>query len=220
MIFLCSKTLIGQIPTLNPFFFGKNSLVTNVVPSHLTSIGQFYADEEWNAGNIFLKNGDSLVAYYMRYDLVRNHLEVIIDTKIVALNGSFIDQFEWFSVQRLKPERFINKDHFHFTESEEIYGFSELLEDGEIKLLKSKVVFAPQRATSPTLVNSTDEKIQVIEKFFIEKEDVIYEVSGSKKKNLEILNSKELKEYIKGSNLHFTNENDLRRIIKFVNVDN
>ncbi|MEQ6167372.1 hypothetical protein AAOE16_09265 [Ekhidna sp. MALMAid0563] len=207
----------SQIPTLNPFFFGQKPQKTNVTLTNLTSIGQYYADLQWNAGNIHLKNGDSLIAYYMRYDLVRNHLEVIIDTKIMAINGSFIDRFEWFSIERLRPEKFMNKNQYSLESLTDIAGFPELLVDGDVKLFKCKIVFAPRQATSPTLVNDTDSEIQVLEEYYYEKEGEIFEVTGNKRKNLDFLERSSLNKHLKENDLRFNAENDLIKIIQYVN---
>ncbi|WP_425390671.1 hypothetical protein [Ekhidna sp.] len=209
----------AQIPTFNPFFFGQKKQQTNVTPINLTSIGKYYADRSWNAGNIYLNNGDSLIAYYMRYDLIRNHLEIIIDTKIMAINGSFIDHFEWFSINRLQPEKFVNKQNYGMPELSEVPGFPELMVDGDVKLLKCKKVFAPRQATSPTLVNDTDEEIQILELYYYIKNGEIFEVVGSKNKNLNFLDHVGLEDFVKKENLKFNNENDLVKITTFINEE-
>ena len=206
-----------QVPTFNPFFFGNKTQKTNVTPVNLTSIGQYYADAQWNAGNIHLKNGDSLIAYYMRYDLIRNHLEVIIDTKILAINGSFIDHFEWFSIERLRPEKFVDKNQYGLEELTEISGFPELLVDGDVKLFKCKIVFAPRQATSPTLVNDTGKKVQILEKYYYEKDGELFEVTGSKRKNYDFLDHHLVRSHVKEQDLRFNNESDLISIIEYVN---
>ncbi len=207
----------SQIPTLNPFFFGYNDKESKVTPSNLTSIGKYYADNNWNAGNLFLKNGDSLVAYYMRYDLVRNHVEIIIDTKIKAINGSFIDSLEWFSIGRLRPEKYVNKKITTLRNEADISGFTEILCDGNIKLYKCKMVFAPRQATSPTLVNDTDSEVQVLEKYYYVKDGELFEIGNSKKRNLNFLDVNGLEGFVKQENLKFSNERDLIEIAEFVN---
>lgn len=216
LVFLHSN-LYSQTPTLNPFFFGQNNQKTKVTPSNLTSIGQYYADLNWNAGNLFLKNGDSLIAYYMRYDLVRNHVEIIVDTKIKAINGSFIDSLEWFSSSRLRQEKYINKRITPLGKVEGISGFAELLYNGRIKLYKCKHVFAPRQATSPTLVNDTDSEIQILEKYYYEKNGNLFEIVNSKKKNLDFSDIKGLEKYVKKDNLKFSNERDLIQIAEYAN---
>lgn len=207
----------SQIPTYNPFFFGDKQVEANVPTVDLTAIGRYHFDQNWNAGNIHLNNGDSLIAYYMRYDLVKNQLEVILGNSIKAINGSFIKSFEWFSVDRLRPEKFISKHNIQFERSSDVTGFLQLLEDGVVRLLKCKRMIAPKAATSPTLVNNTDSDIQAIEEFFLVKDGKAFEVSGGKKRNLEMFNSKTLAKFVKQSNLRFNNESDLRKIVEYYN---
>ncbi len=212
---LLQSSLYSQVPTLNPFFFGESALKTNVTPMNLTSIGKYYADPNWNAGNLFLKNGDSLVAYYMRYDLVRNHVEIILDTKIKAIHGSFIDSLEWFSIERLRPEKYVNKELTGLLNAEDVSGFAEVLSNGKIKLYKCKHVFAPRQATSPSLVNETEDKVQVLEKYYYEKDERTFEIVNSRKRNLDFLSVKGLERFIKKGNLKFSNERDLIQIVEY-----
>lgn len=209
--------LNAQVATFNSFFFGTNEATSKVSPINLISIGQYHLDDKWNAGNIYLKNGDSLIAYYMRYDLIKNHIELIIDTKIKAINGSFIKSFEWFSVDRLRPEFYLNKDSFRFEDSSEITGFIQVLEQGYCKLLKVTRVFTPIESASPTLVNNTDESIQMLSEFFIVISDHAHKVYGNKKKNLALLDSDKLSAYVSQSNLKFNNEKDLIKIVRHYN---
>lgn len=207
----------AQIPTFNPFFFADNSAKSTVTPVDLIAIGKYHLDTKWNAGTIHLKNGDSLVAYYMRYDLVKNQLEIILNNKIKAINGGFIDRFEWFSVDRLRPEQFVSKQHFQFENQSEVTGFIELIQDGTSKLLKSTRVFAPIEATSPTLVNDTDQDIQILEEYFIVLGNEANEISGGKRKNLELFNSAVMDKYVKQNNLKFNNPGDLKEIVEYYN---
>ncbi|MEP0984103.1 hypothetical protein [Ekhidna sp.] len=216
-LFLGYNTCQSQIPTYNPFFFGDKHVETKVPTVDLTAIGRYHFDQSWNAGNIHLKNGDSLIAYYMRYDLIRNQLEVILGNNIKAINGSFIESFEWFSVDRLRPEVFISKQSIQFENSGDVTGFLQLLEEGVVRLLKCKRMIAPKAATSPTLVNDTDSDIQAIEEFFLVLDGKAIEISGGKKKNLEIFNSKPLTKFVKQSNLRFNNESDLKKIVEYYN---
>ncbi|WP_089356913.1 hypothetical protein [Ekhidna lutea] len=212
-----SGSLKAQVPTYNSFFFNEEAVESKVYVINLTSIGRYHFDDTWNAGNIFLKNGDSLIAYYMRYDLVRNQLEVIIGNDIKALNGGFIDWFEWFSVERLRPEKFVSAQLFQFDEQSEIRGFIQLLEDGDAKLLKCKRMYAPREATSPTIINDTDEDIQALEEYYLVVNNVAVEVTRGKRKNLDVFKSRELNRYVNQSNLKFNNERDLKEIVEYYN---
>ena len=156
----------------------------------------------------------------MRYDLIRNHLEVIIDTKILAINGSFIDHFEWFSIERLRPEKFVDKNQYGLQELSEISGFAEILVDGDVQLFKCKIVFSPRQATSPTLVNDTGKKIQILEEYYYKKDGELFEVTGSKRKNYDFLDHPLVRTHVGEHDLRFNNEGDLISIVEFVNENN
>lgn len=219
ILFYLITSLLGsaQIKSVNPFFDSGDSKTSEVPLINLVKIGDYHLDEVWNAGNIYLNNGDSLFGYYLRYDIVKNIVEIIVNKEIKAIHGNLIQKFEWFSVSRLRIERFISKKNLAFDNPNQITGFVEILVDGRVQLLKMKKFFAPQEATSPTLINDTDQKIQFAESYFIGMNNKVYDIVGSKKKNLELFSSKSMNEFVREKNLRFNSEMDLMKIIEYYN---
>lgn len=210
-----SRISFSQIPKFNPFFFQDSLSQSNVSTLQITAIGQYHYDKKWNAGNIYLESGDSLIAYYMRYDIMRNHLEVILDTKIMAINGSLIEAFEWFSAERLKQEKFVTCNSYD--KNNGVNGFFEVLVKGEIQLLKHKRIIELREGTSPTLVNNTDSDVQAYETYFFTKGKKTYQIEGGKRRNLVFFNSDLLADYVADNRLRFSNENDLKKIVGYYN---
>ncbi|MCA6073461.1 hypothetical protein [Fulvivirga sedimenti] len=208
----------GQISTYNPFFFSNDSNVTKTTPYELLALGKMHYDPTWNAGNIYLTNGDSLIAYYLRYDIIKNSLEVIINRKFYTIHNSQISSFEWFSGNRLSIEKFIRRDVFEFENAENYIGFAEVLEDGEVRLLKIKEIIYREHASS-TLVpeNAEGSDILILEKYFLVKDNHIHELATGKKRNLEFLNSEELETHVKEARLSFSVEGDLKSIVRYYN---
>ncbi len=177
-------------------------------------------DPTWNAGNIYLTNGDSLIAYYLRYDIVKNSLEVIINRKFHTIHNSQIQSFEWFSGNRLSRERFFRRDAFEFKSPENYIDFVEILEDGSVRLLKIKEIIYREHASS-TLVpeNAEGSDILILEKYFLVKDDQIHELATGKKRNLDFLDSEQLEAYVKDARLNFSVEGDLKSIVRYYNAN-
>ena len=212
-----AKEVGAQVPQTNPFFLiDHKQSVARVNAMQIKSIGRYHYDARWNAGNIYLQNGDTLRMYYMRYDIVRNHLEVIIDKQMKSIHGSLIASFEWFDAEKLKEIQFVNSKAFHF-DHDEVHGFLELLVDGEMRLLKHKKTVALGKATSPTLVNDTGSSIRTFESYYLCNGRSTHKISNGRKKNLEFFSSAELEKHVAKSKLKFGNENDLKKIVAFYN---
>ncbi len=207
----------AQVPQTNPFFLiDHEQSLARVKAIQLRSIGRYHYDTKWNAGNIYLQNGDTLRMYYMRYDIVRNHLEVIIDKQMKSVHGSLIARFDWFDAEKLKEIRFVNSRIFHFDHNE-VRGFLELLVDGKMKLLKYKKTVALGKATSPTLVNDTGSNIRTFGHYYLYNGQSTHKISNGRKKNLAFFSSVELEKHVTNSKFKFGNENDLKKIVAFYN---
>ena len=151
-----ATTSLAQIPTINPYVLETDDR-TPIAIFDIKTPGTYYYDGGWNAGHIHLNNGDSLVGYNMRYDLIKNHLEVLWGTRKIGIYGTNIDSFDWFSATRQQMQKFISKQQYLFPNPENVAGFLELLADGEVRLLKSKTIIPRYQGNSPSLVPDNDE---------------------------------------------------------------
>lgn len=210
------NALSAQVAAHNPFFHGDQQ-TARVTPVVLTDIGKYHYDEKWNAGNIYLKNGDTLTGYYMRYDLMRNHVEVIIDKLIQSIHGNLVEKFEWFDVERLRETRFISSESFAFDEDKPS-GFLEVLEEGDVILLKHRKLIHLKDASSPTLVNDTNsDNTQLFDTYFLARGAKTIKISNRKKENLQFFQSETLEDYLGKTRLRFGKEKDLKKIVKYYN---
>lgn len=210
-----------QVKQNNPFFFEGSETEVKVRGIHLTKMGTYYYDKDWNAGNIYFNNGEVIRGYYMKYDLVRSYLEVIINRDIVGFSKDQVKSFEWFSAKTLKSVKFINRKELKF--EADIPYFMEIISDGEVMLLKSKNVVAVSKGSAPTLVNDTTDDTQVFEENYLVRNGVIENVVNGRRKNLEFFSSKQLEIFVKKESLNFNNSTDLKTIVDFYNsllIDN
>ena len=206
----------GQTAKFNPFFYGNINEEAKVYTLNITDLGDYHYDIQWNAGNIHLKNGDTLVAYYMRYDIVGNHLEVIVNKKIRGIHERLINSFVWFDAANLREVFFVNSSTLNF-DDKGVAGFLEILANGKVKLLRHRKVVALADDTAPSLVNDTNSKIQTVENYYFARPKSTHKIGNSKKKNLDYFNSERLEQYINMSKLRFKSESDLKAIVRYYN---
>ena len=207
----------AQVHKYNPYFVKDSSEIVNVQVFRLTELGQHYYDKTWNAGNIYLQNGDSLFGYYIRYDIVRNSMEIIQDNAFKSINNDQIRAFDWFSVDRLKVEKFVNRKDYGFPDTGFSTFFPEVLEEGEVTLLKVKEIIARQHTASPSLINNEATGVVILDRLFYYRDGRLEEVPGNKKKNLDYFDSEGTETFVRENNFNFNEEADIRRVVRFFN---
>ncbi len=207
----------AQLPTINPFLLDSDAK-TDIAIFDVKTPGTYYYDGNWNTGHIHLKGGDSLVGYYIRYDLVRNQIEFIWGTRKVGIYGTNIDSFLWYSPIHQQEQLFISKNQFTFSKPENVAGFLEVLVDGEVRLLKSKTIIARYQATSPSLIpdDQSADNNNFIDDYYLVKGENVFKVSR-RKKILEYLSSEKVSDYLKTEKLNVSSEEDLIKIIQYYN---
>ena len=207
----------AQLPTINPYITAGDQ-TTSVSVFDIRQPGTYYYDTKWNTGHIYLNSGDSLVGYYVRYDLIRNHLEVLWDDRKVGIYGTNISGFSWFDPTVQDVRSFVSKLQFQFSDDTEVATFLEILQDGEVTLLKSKTVISRYQATSPSVVQDNySSETNILSDYFLARGKEVFHVSG-RKKTLTFLSSDKLEEYVREENLNFRIEDQLIQIIAYYNA--
>lgn len=209
----------AQVPSINKFFVPDSlSETTHIRLPRLQGFGKYHWENDWYVGNIYLKNSEKLKGYYLRYDILRNQIEIIVDDQYNYITHHQIDSLEWYNVKKLKQSRLINCANYEIKEAD-FNGFMEVLVDGEVMLLKRKFVYSLRESTSPTLVNDTDNETRVFETYYIMQNDTMEELAGGRRKNIKVLDQykKQIEKFIKDNSLGFNAENDLINIVNYYN---
>ncbi|MTI20301.1 hypothetical protein E1176_04640, partial [Fulvivirga sp. RKSG066] len=154
IIICCSyQQLYAQVPAVNPFLIPDSlSEASHIRLPRLQGFSKYYWNQNWHIGNIYFDNGQCLKGYYIRYDILKNQLEIIVDNQYKYLIHNNIERFEWYNPQRLLACKFVNTSYYDF-KKEPLTGFLEVIADGHMQLLKRRFVYALKKGTSPTLVN-------------------------------------------------------------------
>jgi len=212
-------SLEGQIPKYNPYFFRDSDERAEVAPYRLQQLGTMYFDDTWNAGSIVLQNGDSLIGYFIRFDIIRNSLEIIINRQFHTINKSQIEEFDWFSGERLDAERYVRRDKYNLPPDNYAVDFVELLVEGPLSLIKTTAVVPRQESTSPSLVpdNAKGSDMLIIEKIFFVRGDELFEVTDRKNPNLDFIDHKEVNKYVRDNRMNFSIEGDVKSVVRYFN---
>lgn len=219
LFIIITVSLEAQVPKYNPLFFKETPDSVRIAVYRLSELGAHHYDETWNAGNIYLTNGDSLLGYYIRYDIVRNSLEIILDKAFQSLNKSQIARFEWFSADRLKVEHFTSREILGFESEKMLTYFPEILEQGTVMLLKMKELISRRSANSPLLINNDTENVVVKDQLYYYRNGEITEVSGSRNRNFDFFACPRIESFVRDNNLNFSNEGDVKRAVRFYNTE-
>ncbi|MEJ2005317.1 MAG: hypothetical protein P8X57_10215 [Cyclobacteriaceae bacterium] len=210
----------AQTAAYNPYFFDQSDEKAVVSPFLIQKLGTMHVDDTWNAGKIRLQNGDSLIGYYIRYDMISNGLEIIIDRKFHSIGNAQLDAFEWFSGESLSIRTFVRRDKYNLPADEYAVGFVELLVDGKLSLIKTTAIVPRLASTSPSLIpeNAKGSDMLIIEKYFYVKDGVPFEVSSRRNPNLEFINHKEVDKYVRKNRNNFNTEEDMESVARHYNL--
>lgn len=98
-----------------------------------TVTGSLFLDDNWQTGNILLKNGGVLKQVPLKYNLESNELLVETSSGVKSVYSDKIKQFSWISAIDGQPRHFVNVDNFT-SDSELGAGFFEILIEGPYTL--------------------------------------------------------------------------------------
>jgi len=189
------------------------SLNKIVLPTS-TSMGTFYLSRDWYIGAVLAKNGTRYENFYLRYDILRNQIEMIVGKKIKILKGDRVKSFEWFNSSRLTRDTFINSEIYHH-QGNLISGFLHIIEDGEIQILLLSQITFFNGNLAPSVAKLRNE-IMVLEDLFLSKDLELFKI---RKKNQGIFEPHlgEVRTYMKENKLKMRERGDLKQIIRYYN---
>lgn len=202
-------------------FWTSPTAVSNV-------IGDFYIDSLWQNGNVkFTTNvpqlgggeSDSLSGIMVRYNVLNNELEVLVDKSkndIRVIRGS---QMKKFTVRNgTDAETYVNAAAYK--SEKPLSGFAAVLAAGKLTLVK----YYHPKITKPNYNPgfSTGEKntiVRVASDYYIVSNDNAEKLSISKKSILALMKDQgaDVEKYIKEQSVNFKSEEDLARLFSFYN---
>lgn len=175
--------------------------------------GEIYVGEDWPAGTIILRNGEKIDNYLLRYNILIDQMQFIVDKDTLA-----------FALpQELSTLTFDNHTFVYEafqTDNTIRYGYFELIEPGKNRLLlKRSVTFEMPDAKNP--VDEAATKYFVDECYFISKPGkVSYKIMCNRKSALSVLNEHqdEIDEYLRITGNKVKTPEDLKKLVSYYNT--
>jgi hypothetical protein len=210
-----TSTLEG-LTTLTP-----NELLYGIPLPPKTLIGDAYLNKEWRGANIMLFTKETVLeGFPMRYDLLKDELEVNSKSGIKVLEGRRVKSFVWLDSITRQPQFFVSAVQYKDEDNEKLKGFFEVLVDGKMPLFK-KINASIKTADYNVQFNmgSRDDKVIRKEVFYYLKDGVVYQIPKSKKKFPDIFTDKAsvMEDFVKTNGLSSDSEGDLRKIFMHYN---
>lgn len=220
---LC-QTVKSQIVDKNPnlFLSRSNGLIPEVTPLRQDAGAiKMFLEDDWYIGDVKSFEDEFIINKPLKYEIIRNRLEMQINGQIMGLSHRHVKSFEWFNVTDNRRAVFLNCKDLLFQDAQ-LIGFLEILSEGKITLSGHKTVKIFQ-GNSSTSVSGSHRKDDV----FI-KEQFYYSIDGGlitllPKKRRDILkifgDKKEtVKQFLNWNGLVFKRKEDLVKIFDFYNT--
>jgi hypothetical protein len=180
--------------------------------------GDVYLEEEWQLGDLKLKNGMLLEDLWMRYDLMSNYLEIRTEKAVKVLNEDKVASFTLMN-EMGSVHTFTNADQY-VQDDVELLGVFEVLADGQYKLFARPELKIKEPNYVPAFdVGTMDTKILKDKTYYLAKGNEVLEVKGNQKKLMEFFNEKpeELQEFMKRNRLSFKDPIEASQIVSHYN---
>jgi hypothetical protein len=157
-------------------------------------VGDSYLNQNWKTANVLLYAKETLLkSYQVRYDLLRDEMEIKSLTTVKVIEGSKIKSFVWLDSIFQSPVYFINSSEFKTEGKAKLAGFFTVLSDGKLPLFR-KTEARIVKATYNPQFNTGTRDDKVIKKNFLYYADenlVVHEVPSKLKKLLPIFGDKQ-----------------------------
>lgn len=192
----------------------SGGLIDEIPLKPIETSGSFYLNEEFQIGNILLKNRREIKNYPIKYDLKYNRMEINAGNIIKVLNCEDIYNFYIFG----DNEEYRNVDYFD--ETNDLGGFFQIIASGSVSLLQhTDIKIMPANYVPETDTGRRSDKIVKTDSYFFSKGKRVFEITGRKNKDLDIFGDREsqVKEFVQDEKISFKNENDLVKLVSFYN---
>ncbi len=220
-----SANLHGQIVDKNPnvFLSRSNGLIPEAIP--LPREGgtevKIFLEEDWYMGDVKSYEDEFIINKPLKYEIIRNRLEIQFNDETMGLNQYHVKSFEWFNVKENRRAVFLNCKDLLFKE-DQLGGFLEILTEGKVTLSSHKTVKYIQGSdVLPASGNYQKEEIFLKEHFYYSKDGGPITLFPQKRKDiLKVFQGKRemVRQFVKDNDLTFELKEDLTKICGFYNL--
>ncbi|MGI9542856.1 MAG: hypothetical protein ACR2MX_06320 [Cyclobacteriaceae bacterium] len=219
-----SKTL-AQDMEIDPtrVYEGSNNILFELKPKITNPYSQFhYIKDEYNPGTILLFDSAKIENVPMRYDIMRNRMEILLKDETKVLYARKIINFDWFDSDLSRKAKFVNCREYAMTDLD-IKGFFEVLVEGDFTLL-SHTALKIFTNTSSVSVSGSHRSSNIFKKenFYLQIDNKVTPLPKKRKKILALIpDQKEaIIKYSRKRGLLFNRKKDLIEIFEYYNTLN
>ncbi|MDH3708453.1 MAG: hypothetical protein OER04_01125 [Cyclobacteriaceae bacterium] len=215
---ICAQTQELRIDPTR-VYENSNGILFELKPRPSNPSAQYYyIEKEYRPGDIYLKNGNAIRNLPMRYDIMRNRMEIVFEQEIKVLYASRIDSFQWFNTTNVGISRFTRCKNYPV--DPDMKGFLQILADGPLTLA-SYTYLKVYPATSSVALSGSHREHNIFKKedFFIIKGQEILGFPKKRKQAMLMMadHKDQIKRFIRSQGLVFSRKQDLVRIFKHYN---
>lgn len=182
----------------------------------------YYLAGQWQTGSILLKSGEEIKNVPIKYDVVKNLIEVKFDKDVYYISSRNVDSFKWFDYSSYRENEFVPCHYFEI-ESENPVGFFKKVYDGKLQLYIHYTVSVFQANSSVSVTGShRDNDIVWNEEYYVNFDDKLVKLHPKRKPNLYLFeeNQDQVLHYMRISGYWFKNEGDIIQVLQYFDTLN
>jgi len=186
-----------------------------------TLVGDSYFNKDWKKASVALYENENLITgYWVRFELLKNELEIKTKTGVKVLEGDRIKGFVLTDSVNEKPTYFINAKDYKLDQRITIIGFLEVLVEGKYILVKKNEASIRKSDYNMKLDvgNRNDEIIRSSSLFYLQGSD-LKKAPNTKSSVVELFadKSNDIQKYIKVNKLNLKLQDHLEALFKYYN---
>lgn len=182
--------------------------------------GDYYLNKNWLVGSIVMFSGRVINDVPIKYEMEKDHLEIMTSNNIKVIPGHSVIEFNLFNEYFNRIESYKNGKNFQLDEIP-LVGFLRVIEKGKWSLYsQTKAVYVTGNYIPTLDMGERDNRITKQTKYYFGNGKVLTEVSKKRKKLLGQFEDSSLQTHIKNNKINWRKETGLIEVIKFLNTKN
>ena len=198
----------------------SNGIIFELKPRPINPGAQYhYIVDDYRPGGIHLVTGNTLSNVPIRYDIMRNRMEIVFEDEIKVLYASKIDSFYWYNASDAGVSKFIRCSTYP-SEEHDLKGFLQIRADGPLTLA-SYTYLKVYPATSSVALSGSHRSHNIFKKedFFLIRENELVPFPKKRKEALLLMQDhrNEIKQFMRSKGLVLSRKQDLIKILRHYN---
>lgn len=189
--------------------------VTELPMAKPETVGDYYLDDAWLEGNIYLADHSMLADLSFKYNLKENVLEIKVNDAVKVLPADRVSYFEYLNNNSSLDGIYINAGGYT-SQGASLVGFFKIVYDGEYDLyMKTDLSVIPSTYNAALDVGERNNKIVKNKTFYLAKDSNVLRIETNKKKFIKDVKSfsgKDLEDFMRDRKIGTKDADDLTAI--------